>query len=151
VREDYNYAEVGLKNVYLKGVEILRCEECGEEAVRIPRLNDLMRAIATAVVFRPGRLSGEEVRFLRKHLGMSAERFGEVLGVDKTTISKWENDVDPIGPQSDRLIRITALALGDGMQGKVKQLLDALAEILAQRRKPPIAVDTKTMEYSYAA
>ena len=149
-REDYKFTELGLKNVVLKGIEVISCPECGLSP-RIPRMNDLMRTIAIAVILRPGRLAGEEVRFLRKHLGLTAERFSEVLGVDKTTISKWENDEDPVGTQSDRLIRLTALALGDGLQEKARELLEIFTSVRDQKKKPKIEVDPKTMEYSYAA
>jgi transcriptional regulator with XRE-family HTH domain len=51
------------------------------------------------------RLVGERIRFLRRQAGLSQERLGEAVGVDRRTIGSWENAVTP--PTLDD---ITALA-----------------------------------------
>ena len=66
---DHVYAESGLPNVVLKGVEIARCPACGEEAVGIPRIEQLHRLLAHLVIRQRARLAPGEVRFLRKDLG----------------------------------------------------------------------------------
>jgi len=43
---------------------------------------------------------------------MTGEEFSKLLKIDKTTLSKWENNADPVGEQSDRLIRTIAFAKG---------------------------------------
>jgi len=45
------------------------------------------------------------VRFLRKSLGWSGSDFAKHMGVAEETVSRWENDAAPIGPQADRLLR----------------------------------------------
>ena len=52
------------------------------------------------------RFRGEEVRFLRKSLGWSGADFARHMGVAEETVSRWENDATPIGPQADRLLRL---------------------------------------------
>jgi len=66
-------------------------------------MNALMRILALAVIKKPYRLTGEEVRFLRKYLRLT--EFSRLIHVDKTTLSKSENNDDRLGDQSDRLIR----------------------------------------------
>lgn len=41
----------------------------------------------------------EQVRKLRKKLGFTLEKFGEKLGVNKTTISRIENGVNALTDQ----------------------------------------------------
>ena len=122
VRDSYQFKESGL-DVVLQGIEIIRCKHCGNEDPIIPRLNDLMRTIAVAVISKPFQLRGEDVRFLRKYLRLTAAEFAHLLDVDKTTLSKWENNDDGIGSQSDRLIRLTVLALGEGLKEKVDEVI----------------------------
>jgi putative zinc finger/helix-turn-helix YgiT family protein len=104
--ENYRYTESGLPNVVLLGVNVRRCPKCGEVELLLPRVAELHRVIARAVVHKPARLTGAEVRFLRKHLGWSGTDFAEHMGVDPTTVSAWENDRKQLGPSSDRLLRL---------------------------------------------
>src|SRR5262245_50441154 len=103
----YHYTECGLDNVYLDNCEVRVCPTCGLESPRIQSINDLHAVIAEAVALQKVPLSGKEARFLRKHLGLKARVWAKYLHVDATTLSRWENDEQSIGPQSDALIRLT--------------------------------------------
>jgi putative zinc finger/helix-turn-helix YgiT family protein len=104
--EPYKYDESGLPNVTLANIEIRRCGKCGEELPAIPRVAELHKAIARALARRHAKLSGAEVRFLRKYLGHSGADFATLIGVTRETVSRWENDKEPIGGTSDRLLRL---------------------------------------------
>jgi putative transcriptional regulator len=104
--ETYLYTESGLPNVVLAGVEVRRCPSCGHHELVLPRVAELHRTIAYAIIHKRARLSGLEVRFLRKYLGWSGSVFARHIGVDPSTVSNWENDKDPIGSTSDRLLRL---------------------------------------------
>jgi putative zinc finger/helix-turn-helix YgiT family protein len=104
--ENYKYNESGLPYVTLEGVEVRRCPKCGEVEVVIPRIEELHRGIATTLIEKAERFAGAEVRFLRKYLGFSGADFAPVMGVTASTVSRWENDQEPIGPQADRLLRM---------------------------------------------
>ena len=104
-RGNHLYDSSGLQ-VTLVDVKINKCPECGNSGVAIPRIAQLNRAIAAVVVHKKGRLSFSEVRFLRKILGWSSADFAETVGVDATTVSRWENGKQTIGPQADRLLRM---------------------------------------------
>jgi DNA-binding transcriptional regulator YiaG len=92
----------------------------------------LHRAIGLVVVRKPARLTGAEVRFLRKLLGYSGADFARHIGVDPTVVSKWENDQQPIGEQSDRLLRMM-VAHGRPLE---EYPLDKLAEIDPKSHEP---------------
>jgi transcriptional regulator with XRE-family HTH domain len=104
-RGDYPFPESGLPNVVLLDIPLLKCPDCRQVEPLIPRAKHLIRALAQAVLHKPAKLCGAEIRYLRKHIGWKAVELARLMGVDKTTISKWENDQDLIGPQSDRLLR----------------------------------------------
>jgi transcriptional regulator with XRE-family HTH domain len=55
------------------------------------------------------RLQGAEVRFLRKWLGWSGRDFARHMGVSAETVSRRENERDPIGGTSGRLLRLMVL------------------------------------------
>lgn len=109
-REDYKYPiEVP---VVLKNVVVARCPECGEHEVSIPRIEDLQRAIARAVIDKPRRLAPAEIRFLRKHLDLTGADFARHMGTTPETVSRWESGSAPMGQVADRLLR-TMVALRD--------------------------------------
>ena len=130
--ENHLYVESGLPNVVLVGVEVRRCPKCGAFEVLLPRVAELHRVIAKAVIHKPARLSAAEVKFLRKHLGWSGADFAAHMGVDPTTVSAWENDRKPFGTSSDRLLRLMV-----ARQAPVEDYsLDELTKIEDERRAP---------------
>jgi hypothetical protein len=50
----------------------------------------LERAILLALVHKPARLSGSEVRFIRHFFKMTLQEFGECFDVRHTAVLKWE-------------------------------------------------------------
>jgi DNA-binding transcriptional regulator YiaG len=150
VRGDYQFREVGLKNVVLQGIRMGRCPKCGNEDAILPGVNRIMRVVALALIGKPHRLRGEEVRFLRSFLGMTADKFSRFVHVDRTTLSKWENGEDPVGAQSDLLIRMLALALGDGLQEKTSAAIEGFPKIGNRPRAVQIQVQSSSLDYHYA-
>lgn len=107
----YKYKECGLPNVTLVGVTTFHCPSCGEDAVAIPRVAELHETIAWAVAQKDARLSGEEIRFLRKYLGLSGIQMSSVMGVSRETVSRWETGAAPMGIPSERLLRLMVFRL----------------------------------------
>ncbi len=118
-RETYHYTESGLDNVYLKHIEVRVCESCGEENLRISNILKLHETIARGVALQPCQIRGQDVRFLRKQLGYSAKQWATFLRIDVSTLSRWENGQQEIGPQSDALIRLLYFRLLDESKGKI--------------------------------
>lgn len=111
-RQNYRYTESGLPNVVLQGLEVAQCNACGNEDVVLPFPEKIHWAIARALVAEnPARMTGEQLRFLRKHVGFSGDELARHLGTDKTKISKWERGEDPIGKSTDRLVRLLVAEL----------------------------------------
>jgi putative zinc finger/helix-turn-helix YgiT family protein len=108
-RERYPYKDCGLPVVTLLGIEVSRCPSCGEQEVAIPRIEDLHRTIARLLIGKPSRLTPEEVRFLRKYLGLSIDDFAKAMHVDASTVSQWERGDQTIGEGFDVLLRAQVL------------------------------------------
>ena len=105
-RENYLYDECGLRHITLIGVRVNRCARCGNYEVSIPRIEQLHRLIAKALIEKATRFTGDEIRFLRKSLGLSSGDFARRVGVTLETVSRWEQNAVPVGPQADRLVRL---------------------------------------------
>jgi len=101
--------DAALPGVILIGVAVYRCPSCGYFEVELPHVEALHRAMAMQWVRQSTRLSGPQVRFLRKWLGWSGQDFARHMGVSAETVSRWENDREPIGGTSDRLLRMMVL------------------------------------------
>jgi len=103
--QTYRYAESGLDNVYLLNADLYVCEGCGEQLPILHRIEELHEAIARAIALKPSPLSGAEIRFLRKEIGLSARKWAALLHIDHTTLSRWENGAQERSQHNDLLIR----------------------------------------------
>ena len=136
-----------------------RCEQCGYDEPIIRGLNDVLRTIALALVSKPYRLAGDEVRYLRKYVEMMSDKFARLLHIDRSTLSKWENGEDPVGTQSDLAIRMLVMSLDNSLRGKLPDLVRERFEKIRFRlrkrkgkfipEKPTIQVESPT-EFSFA-
>jgi putative zinc finger/helix-turn-helix YgiT family protein len=105
-RENYKYDISGLPNVTLVGIEVGRCDACGEYDVTIPRIAELHRMLAGSIIRKSSRLTGQEIAYLRKHFGLTSAELAARLGTTRETISRWENRAAVIGATADRLLRM---------------------------------------------
>jgi DNA-binding transcriptional regulator YiaG len=105
----YHFKASGLPNVYLRnGVKIERDAEYGE-LVTVDHLPDLIMAIAFSLVAKPERLTGAEMRFLRKRMGATQSDLGAELWVSEQTIANYEKGKTDAGP-ADRALRFLFLS-----------------------------------------
>ena len=106
--------EVGIPLILNNSVEGTVCKKCGavlSHAIKYP--DRLIAAAAVARVLEPEKLTGSEIKFLRKALKEPARVLADLLQVAPETISRWENDERPMNPQSEKLLRIyVGLTLG---------------------------------------
>lgn len=122
------YKQAGLPYpVMLGNVPVRECPACGEKAVTIPDAEGLHRALCLHIVRANRALLGQEVRFLRKYLGWSAEHLSAMMGVDPKTLSRWENGRQKLGPVAERFLRVLVLQkLEEDAKGFADQVLPTL-------------------------
>ena len=126
-KKRYRYRESGLDNVWLVNGFHARTTSYGE-AIAIEDIEGLYNAIARSLVEKAGTLGGKEIRFLRKHLGLSQRTLGAVLGSNEETVSNWERGKSEIPPGADRLLRAYWREVKQG-DARLKDLVERLAEL----------------------
>jgi len=146
-RGSYAYKESGLDHVTLEGIDLIHCDVCDNEDPIIPSINELHALIADALISKPARLDGKELRFLRKFLELSAREFAKLIHVNPSTLSKWENGEDPVGPQSDLLVRALIAAKGEENFTDLIKKLEALDDEVSAL---DIIINTQTNQFEYA-
>lgn len=104
----------GLLVKILNAVVVQRCSACGEESIGIPDIQGLAKAAAMARAQIPQRLTGKEVRFLRRALDMKQKEFAEAMDLSAEHVSRWENNHNGIGAASEKLVRHNVCALLSG-------------------------------------
>jgi len=107
----YLYVLGGLPRIGLSGIVVYRCVECGVDLPVIPKPGQLHRALADFFVRKPGLLAGDELRFLRKYAGLSAQTFAARLGINPSHLSRVETGKHAsLHASTDRLARAIVLA-----------------------------------------
>jgi putative transcriptional regulator len=148
-RANYLFRESGLHNIVLKNIEIIKCSHCGNEDPIIHKMAELMKQIAQALVEKPYALTGAEIRFLRKYLGMSGADFASLLHTDKTVLSRWENSHVDVGSKSDLLIRAIVCNLGSGLKPEAERIVRKFPQINESDQKA-VRIEINDSTFAYA-
>ena len=145
---EWRFDSRGALNVLIVNGRVVKCVSCGATLPMVERHKELDRAIGEALLAKPGRLAGPELRFLRKHVRMRQADICKYLGTDQGTVSKWETSEQPIGLRTDRLVRYV-IAVHDEL---FRERLDQLAERFKEIRDLPevrIEVDYENGTYRH--
>lgn len=112
VEAPFVYAQSGLKDIFLTGIVVRECQQCKRELPIIPRIAELHQVIAADLAKKPALLRGDEIKFLRKHAGLPANKFARLIGVTPEYLSRVENEHhDALGSSADKLARFFAMAV----------------------------------------
>lgn len=122
-KEKYQYTECGLDHVFLESVDVCKCT-CGEKLVIIPAMPELHSLIGFALIKKRALLNGQEIRFLRKNMGLTATKLSKIIGVDNATISRWENGKQAITEPNDRLLKLVYSNIKGIPTDKIKHLIE---------------------------
>lgn len=101
----HRFKESGLDYVILHGVKQHRCLQCGEVLFDFGDVNQLNNLIADTLLRKRDLLTGQEIRFLRTYIGYSSEMFARIIGLDKTSLSRIENNRAKISNQVNMAVR----------------------------------------------
>ena len=129
----YHYTESGLGNVWLKNGYVMKNTPYGE-GVSIQDVEGLHRLIGALIAKRP-KITGKELRFLRKEMEMSQSALAGLLGTSEQNISLWERRGN-IPKVSDRLIKLIYLEHVNPQGNiKIRELIDRLNEEDARKEE----------------
>lgn len=90
------------------GVHQYVCDACGEIELDLDDADRLSREQMRQVAKAKGILSPDEIREIRKGLGLTQEEFQRLLGVSSPAVSRWETGAMLPSKTTDNLMRVIA-------------------------------------------
>ncbi len=69
-------------------------------------MTELQLVVLRALVYKPVRLSKEELKFIRHFLTMTTTEFGKIFGVRHSAVVQWENGTRNLSPSIELCIRL---------------------------------------------
>ena len=139
MKNAYHYTKSGLTNVWLANGYTVRKTKYGE-GISIHDADGLHRAIARALTNKP-HLTGTEVRFLRKEMGLSQRGLGELLGVTDQAVALWEKK-GRLPKTADRLLRLIYVEHDKG-NAPIASFIQRLNELDQQDHEKIIAKEAE--------
>jgi putative transcriptional regulator len=89
----YNYDLSGIDNVHLAGIVVFHCPKCKFGLPLIPKVQELHDAMSNYILQKESSLTGDEIRFIRKHLGFTQEKFAELIETSEDKLRYIEENV----------------------------------------------------------
>lgn len=127
VTEDHSL--LSLPEATMRDLTVYPCSGCGDSVVTIPDPDGMNRAVVRQIAKRPGRMTGGEIRFIRKAMGYDVHTFATALGVTTAQIKLYESDRARVGPTVDRLIRVLAVVFSSPKGEDTDPIQDDIVEI----------------------
>ena len=114
----------GVPNIYLKG-GVAMTGNGNDRAISYSNLDGLYSAIGRAVALRTGSMTGGELRFLRKRLGMSQTEITALSEKTDQVVAKWEKGMLPVPKAEANLVRLMYL----GKLGLRRDIFDSVGRL----------------------
>ena len=128
---DFRTDEFGIPLRLIDATKVQVCATCGKELqVVVDNELGVIAAAAIARATHPQKLSGREIRFLRKALKWSGKKLGEVLDSKPETVSRWEHDRLAMSSNSEKLLRLLTCTT---LSSQAPAIAHATDEILQMR------------------
>jgi len=89
-------------------VEGYRCASCGEVYFTPDQADTAQRLAASVLRKKEGLLAPEDIRAIRKRLGLTQADLERLLGVGPKTVVRWERGTVFQSSSVDRLLRVVA-------------------------------------------
>ena len=93
----------------------------------------LQRSVFDALVRKPARLAGAELKFIRHYLGFTQNVMADAIGVERSSIAKWEST----GLKQTKMPGAVELVIRFHMVRKLQRSIDtefALIEPIIRRK-----------------
>lgn len=98
------------KVVLEHAVKLDVCTKCGATlGTYIPDMEGLFHAVVFSRALDPRKLTGAEMRFMRKAMGWKAKELAKHLGVSAEHLSRCEGGTKIMAPATEKLFRLYAV------------------------------------------
>ncbi len=105
----------------------------------------LQLVVLRALTFKQGRLTKEELQFIRKFLSLTTTEFGRYFGVTHSAVVQWENGKRLVTPSTEFCIRLRLLDYLRVKAEEFRNLYNVVHLSVLAKKKPakhsPIEVD----------
>lgn len=92
----------------IKLIDVPMKKMCGEWVVDID-MGELQLVVLRYLVYKPTRLTKDELRFIRKYLALTTSDFGRSFGVSHAAVLQWEKGKRRLTPSTEFCIRLHIL------------------------------------------
>jgi len=113
-------------------------------------MTELQLVVLKALVYKPIRLTKNELKFIRHFLNMTTTEFGKIFGVRHSAVVQWENGKRNLSPSIELCIRLYVMNHLHGVKDKeFRNLYNEIIEQLSQEIDedfpfPPIEIDASS-------
>lgn len=117
-------------------------------------MTELQLIVLRALIYKPIRLTKDELRFIRHFLVMTTTAFGKIFGVRHSAVVQWENGKRNLSPSIEFCIRLYVM---DHLHAKDKEFrnlynkisIEQLSKEVAEQ-SPPIEIDASEEDLKVA-
>jgi putative transcriptional regulator len=130
----YHLKGIGLPNVFLLNGVTMEDDADYGPLVTIEQIHNLHRVLGLSIVRQPQQLNGEEMRFLRKQIGLTQVQLATKLGVSQQTVANYEKGKTEKGPADIalRFIYLAHVSPNADLADDCRQIAAELAEVSEQ-------------------
>lgn len=122
-----HYISCGLINIWLRnGYKTIKTAY--GEATSIHDIEGLHKTIGLFLVNNKPKLTGSELRFLRKELDLSQNNLANLLGVSESSIRAWENNRAKASGPAEKMLRLLYQQKVNGHKD-INDLLERISQL----------------------
>lgn len=98
-------ANVGRRTVEVPG-EYDRCEQCGDTYFAPGEMNEVLKRASDIIRSEEGLLSSDEIKRIRRRLGVTQPQLEQMIGAGPKTVTRWEKGTVFQNGATDTLLRV---------------------------------------------
>lgn len=106
-------------------------------------MTQLQLVVLRALAFKSGRLTKDELQFIRKFLALTTAKFGHIFGVTHAAVIQWENGKRQLTPSTEFCIRLHVLSHLRAKAVEFRDLYNAVPLALLAKEKSGKAAHLK--------
>jgi putative zinc finger/helix-turn-helix YgiT family protein len=103
---NFPYELKGVGKFTITKARVVKCEDCNATLLLGEEVEKWHKEIEEALSKASDSLKPGAIVFLRKRLRLDQAAFANVLGVDQSTVSRWESGATKISPTAENFLKV---------------------------------------------